>query len=258
MVDSAYALDLAEDAMLPDTPAKFIWENYFSNVVMAAQASTAVSAPGDSLTEANHGLVMTVDDTGSNIAAGTTLPQLIVNDRRYDPAIDTVSQVGRWITGCFPVEGINGTGYGVALSGSTIQRTNAAKDAIGMLCAGMAATPSALSALTYLTKGYPQEALLIEKVDGYAKCGIGLTLANLGETPDKWVGVSEYTVNDAETECTVKFSRAYAHPPVVTLGEGDTRVTVADVSTTEVRLYIHSPITERRVLRTLAAIGFIA
>lgn len=258
MVDSAYALDLAEDAMLPDTPAKFIWENYFSNVVMAAQASTAVSVPADSLTEANHGLVMTVDETGSSIAAGTYLPQLIINDRRYDSAIDTVSQVGRWLVGCFPVEGINGTGYGVGLNGSTLQRTGTAKDAIGMLCAGMVATPSALSALTYLTKGVPQESLLLEKVDGYAKCGIGLTLANLGETPDKWIGVASYTVNDAGTECTVAFSRAYAHPPVVALGEGDTRVTVADVSTTEVRLYIHSPITERRVLRTITAIGFIA
>lgn len=258
MAGCAYALDLAEDVMLPDTPAKFIWENYFGNIVMAAQASTAASVPGDSLTEANHGLVMTVDATGSNIAAGTTLPQLIINDRRYEPAIDTVSQVGRWVVGCLPVAGINGTGYGVALNGSTVQRTNASSDAIGMLCAGSVATPSVLTALTYLTKGFPQESLLMEKVDGYAKCGIGLTLANLGETSDKWIGISAYTVNDTETECTVTFSRAYAHPPVVALGEGDTRVTIADVSTTEVSLYIHSPITERRILRTLAAIGFIA
>lgn len=255
---TAYQTEVTKDIFDPAEKGRFAWSAYFSNVVTAAQASTAAQAGSDRLTEANMQQVMTVSDTGAEIVAGEDAPLLAINGREYNPATDTIRYIGRWLVGCHPAPGITGSGYGVGVYRGSLARINEAKRMIAMYSAEGAVFPSALTALTYRAKGVPQEVILTELVDGFASNGVGVTIANLADLPDRWLGVASCEVDAAGELCTVTFSRPYAHPPVVCLGDGDTAATIIDVTSETVILRLHSPILERRVFKSIIAIGFIA
>ena len=257
----AYKIDMSENTFRADTASSFAWGAYFPNVVVAALASAAVSAVSDNLTEANFLQVMTVEGTrGENIVAGVRSPQLLVNGRDYNAATDSVHYIGRWVVGCCPAPEIPGSGYAVTTDKSLIRRTNDGNDPriLGMYSIEGVVTPSALTAHTWRCKGLPQEAVLGELVDGYVGKGIGLAMAALWDTEDKWLGIASVVPSGDGSECVVTFSRPYAHPPVVTLGDGDTSATIVDITERTVTLRLHTEILERRVFASILAIGFIA
>ena len=242
------------DPMLEETVPESDWKGYFDNISLATQASCATAGSTITLTGADMNTVMTLDDNGNVVPGDRRDPMVIPNDKIYDSGNDTTRILTRFVCGSFPVpDNLHGDGMGVKSLESNLERSNDTDRNIGLATANHCVCPDSLTAFTQIIKGYPAECLFPAMPEGHPTKGIGISLAEFPNIPERLVGVKDATFDTY----IIYFSRPYAHIPVVCVNGNESEVSVLEATQTFVKLRVHSGKLGNEVSFSLIAIGYI-